>query len=113
MLTDPALLFCDEPTTGLDSYSAFSVIEQLRQLAARGKVVICTIHQPASGIFDMFQSVYLLVSGGKLALTCPVADVAPFFQRYRVIQNYLYIFFILKIFNPLIVLSLTVEDIGS
>ncbi|XP_014279356.1 protein scarlet [Halyomorpha halys] len=80
MLTDPALLFCDEPTTGLDSYSAFSVIEQLRQLAARGKVVICTIHQPASGIFDMFQSVYLLVSGGKLALTCPVTDVAPFFQ---------------------------------
>lgn len=81
LLTDPPLLFCDEPTTGLDSYSALSVIEQLRQLASSGKVVICTIHQPASGIFEMFQSVYLLVAGGKLALTSPIQEVAPFFQR--------------------------------
>lgn len=67
MLTDPPLLFCDEPTTGLDSYNAGMVIEKLRQLALRGKTVICSIHQPASGVFDLFHSVILLAPGGELA----------------------------------------------
>nr|QEO19124.1 brown [Limnogonus franciscanus] len=78
MLNDPGILFCDEPTTGLDSFNASSVIEQLRTLAARGKTVICTIHQPASGLFDMFHSVYLLMSGGKLGMTMPTHQVAGF-----------------------------------
>ncbi|XP_075226956.1 protein scarlet-like isoform X2 [Lycorma delicatula] len=67
IINNPPLLFCDEPTTGLDSYNAGAVIEMLRQLAVQGKTVICTIHQPASGIFDMFHSVALLVRGGRLA----------------------------------------------
>jgi len=67
MLTDPALLFCDEPTTGLDSYNAGAVVERLRSLAVRGKTVICSIHQPTSGIFDLFHSVILLAPGGELA----------------------------------------------
>nr|CAD7196569.1 unnamed protein product [Timema douglasi] len=66
LLTDPPLLFCDEPTTGLDSYSAGVVVEKLRQFAASGKVVVCTIHQPASGLFDMFNQV-LLVARGRVA----------------------------------------------
>nr|CAD7595246.1 unnamed protein product [Timema genevievae] len=66
LLTDPPLLFCDEPTTGLDSYSAGVVIDKLRQFAASGKVVVCTIHQPASGLFDMFNQV-LLVARGRVA----------------------------------------------
>ncbi|XP_046672915.1 protein scarlet-like [Homalodisca vitripennis] len=67
MLTDPTLLFCDEPTTGLDSYSAGAVVERLRSLAVRGKTVICSIHQPTSGIFELFHSVILLAPGGELA----------------------------------------------
>lgn len=39
MLNDPGILFCDEPTTGLDSFNASSVVEQLRQLAGRGNSV--------------------------------------------------------------------------
>lgn len=67
MLTDPGLLFCDEPTTGLDSFSAGTVVERLRSLAVRGKTVICSIHQPTSGIFDLFHGVILLAPGGELA----------------------------------------------
>lgn len=33
MLTNPPIIFCDEPTTGLDSYNALTVIKSLRQLA--------------------------------------------------------------------------------
>lgn len=67
MLTDPAILFCDEPTTGLDSYSASTVVEVLRQLSARGKAVICSIHQPSSNVFMLFNQVCLLLPGGHLA----------------------------------------------
>lgn len=66
LLTDPVLLFCDEPTTGLDSYNAGIVVESLRSFASRGKAVICTIHQPASGLFDLFHEV-LLLAGGRVA----------------------------------------------
>nr|CAD7431663.1 unnamed protein product [Timema monikensis] len=79
LLTDPPLLFCDEPTTGLDSYSAGVVIEKLRQFAASGKVVVCTIHQPASGLFDMFNQV-LLVARGRVAFYGDVCDAAKYFN---------------------------------
>ncbi|XP_046383211.1 protein scarlet-like isoform X2 [Ischnura elegans] len=79
LLTDPPILFCDEPTTGLDSYSAGAVIEKLRQLTTMGKAVICTIHQPASGLFDLFHRVMLL-AGGRLAYLGDVADAPNYFR---------------------------------
>jgi len=53
-LTNPSLLFCDEPTSGLDSFMAENVVTSLKKLAARGKTVICTIHQPSSQVYAMF-----------------------------------------------------------
>jgi ABC-type multidrug transport system ATPase subunit len=66
LLTNPALLFCDEPTTGLDSFMAEGVVMVLKKLAARGKTIICTIHQPASEVFELFDTV-MLVADGRLA----------------------------------------------
>lgn len=63
LLNDPPILFCDEPTTGLDSFSAAAVVSRLRKLAAGGKLVICSVHQPASGTFEMFHQVVLLANG--------------------------------------------------
>ncbi|XP_071440785.1 protein scarlet-like isoform X2 [Hetaerina americana] len=79
LLTDPPILFCDEPTTGLDSYSAGAVVEKLRQLTSMGKAIICTIHQPASGLFDLFHRV-LLLAGGRLAYFGDVADAPNYFK---------------------------------
>ena len=56
-------MFCDEPTSGLDSYMAESVIECLKDLAKKGKTVICTIHQPSSEIFGMFDRICLITEG--------------------------------------------------
>lgn len=44
LITDPQLIFLDEPTTGLDSFTATSVMETLRDLALTGRTVISTIH---------------------------------------------------------------------
>nr|AHK05663.1 ATP-binding cassette transporter sub-family G 125057 [Tigriopus japonicus] len=63
VLTNPALLFCDEPTSGLDSYMAQNVVEVLQQLANQGKSIICTIHQPSSQVFSMFDRVLLMAEG--------------------------------------------------
>ncbi|KAH3715723.1 hypothetical protein DPMN_058435 [Dreissena polymorpha] len=53
-LTNPPLLFCYEPTSGLDSFMAENIVQMLQQMAKRGKTVICTIHQPSSEVFALF-----------------------------------------------------------
>ena len=63
LITDPQLIFLDEPTTGLDSFTATSVMETLRDLAQTGRTVISTIHQPNSDIFEMFDRLMLLAQG--------------------------------------------------
>jgi len=35
LITDPNLIFLDEPTTGLDSFTATSVMESLSDLASK------------------------------------------------------------------------------
>ncbi|CAA2933455.1 ABC transporter G family member 11 [Olea europaea subsp. europaea] len=64
ILMRPKLLFLDEPTTGLDSASAFFVTQTLRALSRGGRTVIASIHQPSSEVFELFDQLYLL-SGGK------------------------------------------------
>jgi ABC-type multidrug transport system ATPase subunit len=64
LITDPALLFLDEPTTGLDSYIALQVMENLRDLAfIHGKTVVSTIHQPNTDVFECFDKLMLLAQG--------------------------------------------------
>jgi ABC-type multidrug transport system ATPase subunit/ABC-type multidrug transport system permease subunit len=64
LITDPNLVFLDEPTTGLDSFTATSVMESLGDLARKEhRTVISTIHQPNTDIFDMFDRLVLLARG--------------------------------------------------
>lgn len=63
VLTDPPLMFCDEPTTGLDSFMAQNIVEVMRNLAQKGKTIISTIHQPSSEVFALFDRVLLMAEG--------------------------------------------------
>jgi ATP-binding cassette, subfamily G (WHITE), eye pigment precursor transporter len=63
LITDPNLIFLDEPTTGLDSFTATIVIEILQSLAISGRTVITTIHQPNSEIYKMFDQLMLICKG--------------------------------------------------
>lgn len=59
------LMFLDEPTSGLDSGAAFNVVRFLRKLADAGQAILCTIHQPSSVLFEHFDQLLLLKSGGR------------------------------------------------
>ncbi|KAF8820932.1 ATP-binding cassette G family transporter [Cardiosporidium cionae] len=64
LLDDPYLLFLDEPTSGLDASLAFDTLKLLVALAKHGnRTIICTIHQPRSQAFSMFDQLLLLSSG--------------------------------------------------
>ena len=63
LLSNPSLLWLDEPTTGLDSTSAFQVVKTLQNLAKSGRTIIVTIHQPRSEIWGLFDNVILLTRG--------------------------------------------------
>ncbi|KAK3381681.1 ABC-2 type transporter-domain-containing protein [Podospora didyma] len=59
------LLFLDEPTSGLDSQSAFNIVRFLKKLASAGQAILCTIHQPNAALFENFDRLLLLKSGGR------------------------------------------------
>lgn len=63
LITDPSLIFLDEPTTGLDSFTAQSVVETLRDLTLCGRTIISTIHQPSTDIFEQFDMLMLMALG--------------------------------------------------
>ncbi|XP_037109613.1 broad substrate specificity ATP-binding cassette transporter ABCG2b isoform X2 [Syngnathus acus] len=63
LITSPALLFLDEPTTGLDSNTANCIIRLLHKLSRQGKTVIFSIHQPRFSIFRCFDHLTLMHKG--------------------------------------------------
>jgi ATP-binding cassette subfamily G (WHITE) protein 2 len=44
LISNPSLIFLDEPTTGLDSYTATSLMKILKNLANSGRTIVQTIH---------------------------------------------------------------------
>ena len=44
LLTNPSMIFLDEPTTGLDSATALNVINLIKNFSKEGRTVISTIH---------------------------------------------------------------------
>lgn len=66
LLSNPSVLFLDEPTTGLDATSAFQLVRTLKGLARRGRTIITTIHQPRSEIWGMFDGLVILTRGSPV-----------------------------------------------
>ncbi|XP_076674614.1 ATP-binding cassette sub-family G member 1 [Andrena cerasifolii] len=64
LLSNPSVLFLDEPTTGLDSASCSQCIALLKRLAKiERRTVICTIHQPSALLLEMFDAIYAVAGG--------------------------------------------------
>eukprot|EP00386_Alphamonas_edax_P003151 GDKI01009677.1.p1 GENE.GDKI01009677.1~~GDKI01009677.1.p1 ORF type:complete len:723 (-),score=240.73 GDKI01009677.1:1332-3500(-) len=79
LLDNPSLLFLDEPTSGLDSSLAFDVLKILVDMAKAGRTVICTMHQPRSQVFALFDQL-LLLSRGEVVYQGPAAEAEHHFK---------------------------------
>ena len=66
LIREPAVLFLDEPTSGLSSKDSENVMELLRELTLKGKLVFVVIHQPSSEIYKSFDTIYFLDTGGYM-----------------------------------------------
>ena len=64
LIREPAVLFVDEPTSGLSSRDSENIMDLLKELTLKGKLIYVVIHQPSSDIFKMFDKLFLLDYGG-------------------------------------------------
>lgn len=89
LIDDPSILFLDEPTTGLDSYSSTQCVLLLKKLAQDGKTVICTIHTPSASMFDTFDYIYALADGSCIYSGSSV-NLVPFLRQLDLICPEIY-----------------------
>ena len=64
LVRDSSVLFVDEPTSGLSSRDSEMIMDLLKELTLRGKLIFVVIHQPSSDIFKMFDRLLLMDQGG-------------------------------------------------
>lgn len=65
--TCPHALLLDEPSSGLDAYSAFELVSMLKTLAKHTcRTVLVSVHQPSSQLFELFDGLILLAKGMHL-----------------------------------------------
>ncbi|XP_025888754.1 pleiotropic drug resistance protein 3 isoform X2 [Solanum lycopersicum] len=72
LVANPSIIFMDEPTTGLDARSAAIVMRAVKNVADTGRTIVCTIHQPSIDIFEAFDELILLKSGGRMIYWGPL-----------------------------------------
>ncbi|PYI79066.1 MAG: hypothetical protein DMF04_01195 [Verrucomicrobia bacterium] len=70
----------DEPTSGLSSKDSEHVIEIIRSMA-HNKIIIVTIHQPSSKLFQMFHKAILLDKGGRLVFFGTPTEMLRYFAE--------------------------------
>lgn len=81
LISNPSVLFLDEPTTGLDSFIALSITQLIVNIAKKyNRTIIATIHQPSSQIFDCFDRL-LLLSQGLTVFVGRAKNIISFFDE--------------------------------
>jgi ABC-type multidrug transport system ATPase subunit len=88
LIREPAILFLDEPTTGLSSRDSENILDLLKELARKGKLLFIVIHQPSSDIFKMFDKLIILDTGGYLIYNGNPVDSIEYFKKKIGQPNY-------------------------
>jgi len=81
LIREPSILFVDEPTSGLSSRDSENVMDLLRELALKGKLIFVVIHQPSSEIYKMFDKMIILDTGGYMIYYGNPVEAVMYFKR--------------------------------
>jgi hypothetical protein len=83
------LLFLDEPTSGLDSHSASNLVKLLKTIAMKNSAILCTIHQPSSEVFALFDIV-IFMRAGRIFYQGPVSKINTYYADldHKCPENY-------------------------
>ncbi|GAM29228.1 hypothetical protein SAMD00019534_124040 [Acytostelium subglobosum LB1] len=77
----PNLILMDEPTTGLDSATAYSVCNKVKTIAQEGKAAaIISLLQPSPELTDLFDDIMLLGEKGQLVYFGPRDQILTYFE---------------------------------
>jgi ABC-type multidrug transport system ATPase subunit/pSer/pThr/pTyr-binding forkhead associated (FHA) protein len=90
LLTEPSILFLDEPTSGLDPKTDLDVMNLLRGIALKGKIIILTTHNITKENFEILSHLIVLTKGGKLAYFGKANKAADYFevnQPYEIFEK--------------------------
>ncbi|CAN6480310.1 unnamed protein product [Victoria cruziana] len=82
LVSNPSVIFMDEPTTGLDTPAATIVMRAMRNTVDTGRTVVCTIHQPNTEIFESFDELLLMKRGGQIIYSGPLGNSAQNMVNY-------------------------------
>jgi ABC-type multidrug transport system ATPase subunit len=82
LIREPSVLFVDEPTSGLSSRDSENIMDLLKELALKGKLIFVVIHQPSSDIFKMFDRLILLDQGGYPIFDGNPIDAVVYFKKH-------------------------------
>ncbi|XP_043687310.1 pleiotropic drug resistance protein 3-like [Telopea speciosissima] len=74
LIANPSIIFMDEPTSGLDARAAAIVMRAVKNVVGMGRTVVCTIHQPSIDIFESFDELVLMKTGGRLIYAGPLGQ---------------------------------------
>lgn len=81
LIREPALLYVDEPTSGLSSRDSQNIMDLLKELSLKGKLIYVVIHQPSSDIFKMFDKLMILDVGGYLIYNGNPVEGIKYFKK--------------------------------
>ncbi|HYC84514.1 MAG TPA: ATP-binding cassette domain-containing protein, partial [Chryseosolibacter sp.] len=81
LIREPAILFLDEPTSGLSSRDSENVIDLLKELSLKGKLIFVVIHQPSSDIYKMFDKMVIMDTGGYPAYYGQPVEAVIYFKK--------------------------------
>jgi len=81
LIREPAVMFLDEPTSGLSSRDSENVIDLLKELSLKGKLVFVVIHQPSSDIYKIFDKMIIMDTGGYPAYYGSPVEGVKYFKK--------------------------------
>ncbi len=81
IIREPSVLFVDEPTSGLSSRDSENIMDLLKELALKGRIIFTVIHQPSSEIFKLFDRLLLMDQEGHPVYYGDPVDAVVYFKK--------------------------------